>query len=159
LKKQSEELSLVIRDFIRYIEGENYHVSDFIWDERYFLHISPMDNEHRVLIEKMNLFLSSLNVNNLNEKIRTFDQLTEYTLKHFADEEKYMESISYPDLINHKKIHKALVNQVLIYKENLEEGKVNKLKISNFLKDWLGQHIIGQDKKYAKFSRDHQEDV
>jgi hemerythrin-like metal-binding protein len=70
-----------------------------------------------------------------------------------------MESISYPDLINHKKIHKSLVSQVLAYKEDLLEGKVNKLEISNFLKDWLGQHIIGQDKKYAKFSRDHQEGV
>jgi methyl-accepting chemotaxis protein len=153
LRKQSDDLSKIIRDFIVFIEGEDYEVSDFEWNERYQLNIHAMDKEHRILIEKMNNFLNALNFNNFEEIKNTFGQLAEYTIKHFEDEEKYIESINFPGTIEHKKIHQELIAQVLIYKGELDEGKINKIEISNFLKDWLAYHIVGQDKKYAKFSR------
>ncbi|MGZ3807615.1 MAG: bacteriohemerythrin, partial [Bacteriovorax sp.] len=65
----------------------------------------------------------------------------------------FLESIHFPDSENHKKIHSDLIIKVLAYKEGLKEGKLDKQSIANFLKNWLAFHIVGQDKKYARFSK------
>jgi methyl-accepting chemotaxis protein len=150
MKRQSEKLVVIIQDFLTFIEGDNLEVTGFEWNDRFQLDVDSMDKEHMILIEKMNKFLLSLNTNNLSEIKNNFDALASYTVKHFADEEAFMESISFSGIENHKLIHKDLISKVLQYKAGLNEGKLNKQMISNFLKNWLGLHIVGQDKKYAK---------
>jgi methyl-accepting chemotaxis protein len=152
LRKQSENLSKVIRDFSIFMEGEKFHVSDFEWDERYQLDVISMDKEHRILIAIMNKFLSALNFNDKIEIENTFMELANYTVKHFSDEEAFMESIRFPEFEKHKIIHEELVQKVLSFKANITDGSLNKVEISDFLKDWLAYHIVGQDKKYAKFN-------
>lgn len=152
LRNQSEKLSAVIRDFLIFIEGENYPISDFEWNERYILNVPSMDKEHRILIEIMNNFLEALNFNNQDQIKETFNKLAAYLVKHFTNEEAYMESINFPDLLKHKGIHKELITNILAYQETLNNGDINKMEISNFIKDWLAYHIVGQDKKYAKFA-------
>ena len=153
LKRQSEKLAVVIQDFVAFIEGDHFEITVFSWSNLYQLNVSSMDEEHRTLIEKMNSFLLSLNSNNHAQITAAFNDLAGFTVKHFQDEEEYMESINFPDLDNHKKIHKDLIEKVLNYKEGLAKGKLNKQVISNFLKNWLALHIVGQDKKYAIHSR------
>ncbi len=159
LRGQSEQLAVVIHDFLVFIEGDEIQVSNFEWNDRYKLDILVMDKEHKILIDSMNSFLDALNSNKLQEIQNSFSRLADYTLKHFTDEEKYMASIDYPELENHKLIHQDLINQILIYKDEFETGNVNKNNISNFLKDWLAYHIVGQDKKYAKYSRSKTKDL
>lgn len=150
LRKQSEKLSAVIRDFSVFMEGAKFQVSDFEWDERYQLNVASMDKEHKNLIEIMNKFLSALNFNDQLEVESTFAELAKYTVKHFQDEEAYMESINYPELDKHKDIHDELIQKVLSYQDAVKDGSLNRIAISDFLKDWLAYHIVGQDKKYAK---------
>ena len=153
LKRQSEKLAVVIQDFVAFIEGDHFEITAFTWSNLYQLNVTSMDDEHRTLIDKMNAFLLCLNSNNHPQITAAFNDLAGFTVKHFKDEEEYMESINYPDLDNHKKIHKDLIEKVLNYKEGLAKGKLNKQVISNFLKNWLALHIVGQDKKYAHHSR------
>ena len=153
LKEQSEKLSIVIQDFLHFIEGENVKISTFEWNTRYQLDISSMDEEHRILIGKMNDFLSSLNQNNLNQIVQNFNNLATYTIQHFEDEEAYMQSINFPYFEAHKAIHQDLIAKVVAYGENLKKGKVEKQMISNFLKNWLALHIVGQDRKYSTHTR------
>lgn len=153
LKQRSENLTTIIQDFLTFVEGDNIEVTAFEWNDRFKLDVSSMDQEHQILIEKMNSFLSSLNQNNLESIKMKFSDLANYTVKHFEDEEAFMASVNFPLLANHKKIHQDLVSKVLAYQENLNQGKLQKQLISNFLKNWLGLHIVGQDKKYALHSR------
>lgn len=153
LRKQSENLSAVIQDFLVFIEGKGSNVTNFEWNERLRLDVAPMDDEHQILIEKMNDFLEALNLEDLKKINDTFHSLAQYTVKHFSDEEKYMESIQYPELANHRIIHQDLVSKVLGYQEALKRGEVDRLALASFLKNWLSFHIVGQDKKYARHSR------
>ena len=153
LKQRSENLTKIIQEFLTFVEGENVEISCFEWNDRFKLDVNAMDQEHMTLIEKMNKFLLSLNQNNLEVIKVNFTDLAQYTVKHFQDEEAYMESVHFPHLENHKKIHQDLIAKVLTYQDNLNKGKLQKQLISNFLKNWLGLHIIGQDKKYAIHAR------
>lgn len=71
----------------------------FNWEDRYDLRVGDMNDEHKVLISKMN------KLHDLNEAKATkqniqiaFEDFAAYTVKHFKDEEVYLESISYPGL-------------------------------------------------------------
>ncbi len=153
LRRQSEKLAGVIQNFLALIEGDNLPVAKFEWNDRFLLRVDDMDHEHHTLIEKMNIFLELLNSNKLSDIQAAYGDLATFTVKHFAHEEKYMESIGFPELDHHKKLHKNLVTKVLEYKQGLDQGKLNKQAIANFLKNWLAIHIVGQDQRYARHSR------
>lgn len=126
-------------------------VQKFEWKESYALGVQKMDDEHKVLIERINTLVEAIES---NDDLKTpFKDLSEYTDHHFSEEEKYMMSISYPELSAHKKIHSQLLSQVADYGEQISGGKVDGAELINFLNDWLLKHILGVDMKYAKFSR------
>lgn len=82
------------------------------------------------------------------------DFLDEYTKKHFADEEKFMESINYPELDAQKKAHSYFIDQLAKLKADYEESGSNILVILNanqLVGDWLINHISKMDKKIGEF--------
>ena len=75
-------------------------------------------------------------------------ELKEYTIKHFADEEDYMESIDYPAIFIQKAQHKAFVEKLEeLDKMNLDENQDKIIEdLLTFLTDWLVNHIMKVDK-------------
>ncbi len=125
----------------------------FEWNDKLVLGVKSMDDEHKVLIEKINAFISALENQYIkkdkNFLMSTFVDLANYTTHHFKDEEAYMESISYPQLNSHRKIHENLLNQVGQYGKQIEEGTINDKKVISFLRNWLLSHIMGVDMQYT----------
>lgn len=80
------------------------------------------------------------------------DQLVAYTEFHFAAEEELMELHGYPELMQHKKEHALLVQQVVSIAEQIKSGKVYQpLNVMQFLVNWLTTHLKGEDKQYSSF--------
>ena len=75
--------------------------------------------------------------------------LLEYTKVHFADEEKYMESINYDGLEAQKKAHAMFVEKIEnINLDEVDENQDEYLNgLLNFLLDWLVNHILKADKR------------
>lgn len=139
-----------ITDLTKLIDG-NARLSHFIWKDAYALGVDAMDDEHKVLIHKINSLADALNKK--SNVIESFSALAEYTIKHFSNEEAYMQSIEYPQFDQHKALHAKLLNQVMTYKSYLENGTLNSAELMTFLNDWLLKHILGVDMKYARHSR------
>lgn len=130
-------------------------MSFFQWTKDFDLGVSAMNDEHKVLIGLMNEvyelhFKSSPKVEILMALIRMID----YTKKHFADEEAYLDSIKFPAAV-HKGIHKNLMTRLYDFKAAYEKptGKLDD-QFFEFLKFWLSQHICGVDQQYGKFARE-----
>lgn len=125
----------------------------FIWNDRLELGAPEMDNEHKILIGKINFLVTVLEQQYVKENksalLQAFEDLADYTIEHFSDEEKFMESIGYPQLSSHKKIHKHLLDQVAAFGEELKRGHLDDEKLISFLRNWLISHIMGVDMKYA----------
>ena len=124
----------------------------FSWEDRYDLGVPSMNDEHKVLIKKMNDLHTAVanNASSIQEKL---ESLVEYTIKHFKDEEMYMESINYPGVDAHKLTHKKLLSDLAVFGESYKESNKIPDKLFPFLRLWLSSHICGIDMKYAKHNK------
>lgn len=123
---------------------------NFKWEDSLKLGVDSMDKEHQVLIDKMNKFISSLNLDDIKTQYMYWSDLGRYVVEHFTNEEAYMEKIGFDGLATHKIIHKQLLDKVGEFSIAIEKGEFDKNNLVIFLKTWLKSHIIGIDGKYCK---------
>ena len=83
------------------------------------------------------------------------DELIQYTVQHFAREEELLERLGYADLENHMGSHLALTRRVLALRERFVNGLSGRLSsdILDFLSNWLTNHILKDDMRYAPLIR------
>ncbi len=129
--------------------------SFFEWDpEIYSVRVPRMDRGHQDIIACMNrLHTLSQAKAPLAQLARTVDELVQVTVKHFAEEEAYMESVGFADLPKHKIIHKTLPAEVVEHKAQFDASGKPTTEFYAFLKVWLKAHICGIDIKYGQHRR------
>lgn len=136
------------------VKNDSKRLQEFIWNDRLVLGVPAMDQEHKILVEKINTLVGELEKQAFQKDpeqlMGAFQALAQYTQEHFSDEEKFMESIDYPAKVSHQKIHMKLLQQVSAYGLALQNGTLNDQKLISFLRNWLISHIMGVDMKYAK---------
>ena len=76
-------------------------------------------------------------------------KLFDYVGTHFPNEQKYMESVDYPELENHKFLHKNMLMMLttLISELNKMELKDIEKSLFNFIEEYFIRHIVLEDKK------------
>lgn len=157
LSGQVETLKEAAARLRQMVEGHSGpSVSRFVWSDQYALGVHEMDGEHKILIEKINHFAQGIEERrSLHQLKGLFQDLGAYVEEHFGHEENFMESIQYPDLKNHKVIHKNLISRLGHFADEMRAGRLDHDKLIQFLNDWLIQHILGVDMKYAQFHQHH----
>jgi hemerythrin len=122
------------------------------WSPALDLNVPAMDAEHKELVAAMNkiheLDARSADKPSVDQAIQ---KLVALTKKHFADEEKHMLAIGFPDLKRHALIHEDMLKKVGLHYQAFQggTGRVDK-SFFDFLVYWLGAHIRGVDKRYAE---------
>jgi hemerythrin len=124
------------------------------WNDRYSVGVAVFDDEHKKLVAILNELHASVTagVDKLALQ-RVSDKLVEYTLMHFRHEETYFEDWAYPGAERHMAMHSRLRQQVFEYrKQILEMDSMDlALEMLDFLKNWLTQHIMVEDRKYGVY--------
>lgn len=110
-----------------------------------------IDQQHRKLVDIINHSHDSMKMEGKPEDLmRIMNDLVNDTRYHFTHEEKRMQQAGYPDLANHQRIHRAMVEQVEKFRREAGSSRARFLiKLMAFLKTWLTDHILGTDQKYA----------
>jgi len=123
------------------------------WKDEYSVENTTIDNQHKKLIKLINdLHEGMRNRQGKTVLGKILDELIEYTVVHFRDEEQIMEKNQYPDLVPHKSRHNDLIEQVEALKKKHDSGAIMlSLSTMDFLKSWLTDHILGVDKKYVPY--------
>ena len=123
------------------------------WRTEYNIHNFKIDAEHQKLfaIAREAMQVSRLTKEDeIKDKLKTIiSKLFKYVNIHFTNEEKYMEEISYPELEEHKQLHKNMINMLtsLISKLNTLELKEIEKALSDFIEEYFIKHIVLEDKK------------
>lgn len=126
----------------------------FEWNDKLDVHVDAMNNDHKKLIALMNQMHDEVEQKAPNEKVlKTIGELEAFAVKHFSDEEAYLESIKYPGIKQHKEIHTKLLERYAIQKEEfMKSNGQTAPQFFSFLKVWLSSHIMGIDAHYGEFS-------
>lgn len=124
------------------------------WTEDLSVGHETIDKEHQKWVALLNDFYQSLMDGKSKEKLTDLViGMLDYTKYHFANEERYMKSIDYPDFDAHKEKHDFYVNKITEFYHKIKNDKmILSLEVTNFLKTWLVNHIKGTDMEYAKFA-------
>ncbi|MGP1577414.1 MAG: bacteriohemerythrin [Treponema sp.] len=124
------------------------------WNSSYDLGIDVIDKQHRHLVNLMNqLYNACLEDKGvLDETFKlVMKELVDYVLFHFSAEEKLMESIHYTELKAHKQTHEHFIREVLASVQAYQKGKqLVPNTFVRFLRDWLFNHILLDDKAWAR---------
>jgi hemerythrin len=130
---------------------------EYQWDKSLETGNSQIDAQHRQLIMAVNRLIRTCEEGKgKNELKKSLDFLTEYTIKHFFDEEQLQQHYNYPDFENHKKYHDGFKKVVRDFSvELIMKGASDSLiqDVQRKIGDWLITHIKGQDVKVAAHIR------
>lgn len=123
------------------------------FSDEYLTGNSLIDAEHRTLFEisekAYRLVKNSVAKEDIPAIMNILQELKEYTVDHFQDEEEYMESIKYEGLDAQKRAHDAFIYKL----ENVKASDIEKnpkeymVELIKFLLSWLINHICKMDKK------------
>lgn len=129
----------------------------FCWKEEYSCKIKRIDEQHKRLFEIgqsiYDLATDEHHLNYYDRILDLIDDLREYTIYHFEDEERIMKLYDYPGYDEQKKIHDNFIHKI----ENINLDTIDEdpqkavLKLLDFLYNWIGGHIIGKDLKIKDY--------
>jgi hemerythrin len=126
------------------------------WTAECRLGYDEVDAQHRLLFAIANELIDIDNPQKQGPEIKyLLTHLREYVEEHFADEEKFLERVKYPELEDHKKKHAKIVLEI---KESLTSSSnliQLKKRLEDLLENWVKQHILIEDKKYADWAKFH----
>lgn len=128
------------------------------WDsEKHSLWIDEMDRQHEAILSLMDdLARRDAERAPKVELTNLLELLTDYTVRHFKDEEAYMAATGYPKLDVHQVIHRDLLLKL--------EGHLSRFKsgggrlgadLLSFLKFWLFAHVTGVDRRSGRYPLGH----
>ena len=125
----------------------------FQWNDSYSVKVSAMDAQHKqlfVIIQELYTAMRSGRGKSVAGDV--LRRLIDYTVKHFAEEEKLMQKHGYPRLSQHQVEHKALVDKVVAFKKDFDAGGASVTpELMKFLQKWLTEHIQTVDRGYSDF--------
>ena len=133
------------------------------WEDSFNLNIESIDQQHSKLVDIINLLYEATQpdsskdelyalVDVLDKEARAINKMLEYTVFHFQHEEKLLLDNKYPDYEEHKERHDSFTKQVAMYKKHFDSAEnVDVNEMMGYLKSWLREHILIEDKKYVPY--------
>lgn len=126
--------------------------------QEYYIGIEMIDEEHKQLFKYANEAYELLHDEFTPDKYDRIDMILEnlhdYTVKHFADEESYMESINYKKIFTQKIQHQEFINKLEKFMEQHKNETENQdeqiMEILKYLTEWLVNHILYVDGQIPK---------
>ena len=123
------------------------------FSDKYLTGIEQIDREHKQLFDIL-MELNTLNtdeflVDKFDQIANVLEELKDYTVKHFEDEERYMREIGYAGLEAQQRVHQAFIDKIegidLDEVDDDQQGCIDELV--DFLATWLINHILKMDHK------------
>jgi len=114
----------------------------FEWDATLSVNIDEIDQQHKNLIEMINVLHESAKKEDRNKVVsEVLIKLKNYINVHFGTEEKYMLMYDYPETQSHKTEHNDFIKEVLDFEVACSGGYAPYVPLLDFLKNWLSKHI------------------
>lgn len=131
------------------------------WSDQLSIDGGLLDEEHKAMIQKTNMFLKMGKTFDSADQARQFlIGLKEHLAIHTAHEEEYLQQIDFPDLQQHSKSHEKLnvemdaLLQVLDRVKFYDLTEINR-RTAHFFSHFLVGHFLNEDMKMKAYSAAH----
>lgn len=130
----------------------------FKWKEDYCLNIEEIDIQHKKLLEigekVYDIAMLDDGYDHYDEIMTVLDELLEYTEYHFGYEEKMLKEKNYKELHDQEEEHYYYIYKIksIASREDIDDNQRKTiLEILDFLSQWITNHIMVSDRKYADY--------
>lgn len=120
------------------------------WRDGFKIGVAQVDMEHRHLFT----LVRALSLESVDQ---TVEELLDYVVTHFSNEQDMMERCGYPAFEQHLKLHEEFAAQVADFLGSgvaWDEDRVQELR--RFLNKWLIGHIMTHDLRFGKWHASQQ---
>jgi len=156
LAGESSTLRELVARFLKQIEMDEEDSSLFQWSEELSCGNKQVDDDHRRLMELINeLYIEIKNDTDEHTIENTFHEMQSYTRRHFADEERIMEQINYPEREQHVQEHRDFIKRIDTSFELYQKSpdKHASVELIGILASLWQKHVGGTDKAFAQYLR------
>ncbi len=126
--------------------------NQFIWQDRFNIGVDVIDREHKKLFSIMNRLLVFSEQEDKSQWVcqEGLKYFKDHAMKHFAEEEVYMASISYKGYEAHRRVHDNFRRNTLpALERELTQTDYSPDAVSHFLSvcaGWLIGHTLTEDR-------------
>ena len=112
-----------------------------------------LEKEHQQLFDLLDAIDKCVSSgNSANQVYKYLSDFVALAEEHFKNEEVIMKDYEYPEIINHKKEHAVLLDQLFIFKSKLGQGHTPFGKdYIQLLRNWLEEHLFGANNRLDYF--------
>ena len=125
----------------------------FSWRDEYALGVADVDREHKQLFgaaEKVHELLLHCAGPVAVEK--GINDLICVAANHFRSEESQLKRAGYPDLAQHRELHRELLREIHHKQSRIRDNNLNvDIEFLAFIKTWLLDHTLTADREFAPF--------
>lgn len=120
------------------------------WKESLSTDVTSVDHQHQELMTAAQGFFARIHAGlSRGDMVIGLDHLIDLVADHFDHEERVMRNIALPDLATHVHLHRALLEEIREFREEVALGMNERspADIEHFLNIWLYRHIVEEDLK------------
>jgi len=135
-----------------------------VWQDDYATGFHSIDFQHKILVGIINDLIEASNSekdNGLWLEV-VLDELRSYTKFHFSNEALLMGKYEYEEIQDHSNQHAEFVSKLNQFCKDYQAKKTGMSEdLLTYLKEWLINHILVEDKKLGAFlvSRENKNDI
>lgn len=125
----------------------------YVWKESFNTGVDDIDIQHRMFLDLLNECSEYSYSNNCSGVVpEMVARMKAYAEMHFAFEEHLMRSVNFVGCTQHEAQHEYFKRQVGELEAIARSGVNEKASsLAVFMRDWLINHILEEDKKYTPF--------
>ena len=133
------------------------------WDDSFSVGFEEIDAQHQRWVQLINNLDDALEDGDPDElalaRHESLKAMVEYVCFHFSFEEGFMAKMGYPELKAHRELHDQMRAKLLqIQCESKNGYHPLNTQLMSLLVNWLKDHILTQDKRYAAYSAENETD-
>jgi hemerythrin-like metal-binding protein len=127
-------------------------MSFFTWKESFNTNIPEIDFQHQHIFRVFNLLYDAVQMSKDNDSVnKLLRDMNDYSTFHFHAEEKIMGQFGYAGLESQIKEHKYYMEEMAHLSRAFDDKNDSAcMSLLQFLKDWLLNHILQEDLKFAE---------
>jgi len=129
-----------------------------VWNDRVSIGVKAIDADHKKMVDMINELYDAILAGRGRKKVGSLlDHLVEYTKYHFAREEELLARTGYLDAAEHKRQHDEMAEWMKTAWRRYRSSTATapSLEVMSYLKDWLFDHVLGSDQKFAPHMKAH----